>query len=343
MKNFLVLDAPPEKESLYQWDLNQRFVVVDPNVLQVQYYFSEKIGLLSCAIYEEDGTTYVNIPNIILQQSGSFRAYIYGKDHTIVHFQVSIEKRPKPDNYIYEETEAVSIKELVDAIIVEENLVSKEYVDSITTFNIDDGSGNGSIIQVGNTASGNKSVALGDSTIASGIDSFATGYATEASGDYSHAEGKYTKAQGERSHTEGANTIAKQFASHAEGDNTIASRRCQHVQGRFNIEDGGLDKDYGKYAHIVGNGTSNSDRSNAHTLDWDGNAWFLGDVSVGWDCEKLIKANEVYNNLGLSETENGTQINKNTKICGDLIVDGSSGGPHKPYDKNSLQQGKEVW
>jgi hypothetical protein len=40
--------------------------------------------------------------------------------------------------------------------------------------------------------------------------------------------------------------------------------------------------DYGTYAHIVGNGT-NSERSNAHTLDWDGNAWFAGDVYVGSD------------------------------------------------------------
>ena len=34
-------------------------------------------------------------------------------------------------------------------------------------------------------------------------------------------------------------------------------------------------------ACVVGNGTSDTDRSNAHTLDWDGNAWFAGDVYVG--------------------------------------------------------------
>ena len=37
----------------------------------------------------------------------------------------------------------------------------------------------------------------------------------------------------------------------------------------------------GTYAHIVGNGTSDAARSNAHTLDWDGNAWYAGDVYVG--------------------------------------------------------------
>ena len=35
------------------------------------------------------------------------------------------------------------------------------------------------------------------------------------------------------------------------------------------------------FAHVVGNGTSSSARSNAHTLDWDGNAWFAGDIYVG--------------------------------------------------------------
>lgn len=34
----------------------------------------------------------------------------------------------------------------------------------------------------------------------------------------------------------------------------------------------------GKYAHIVGNGSSSSARSNAHTLDWSGNAWYAGTV-----------------------------------------------------------------
>lgn len=37
----------------------------------------------------------------------------------------------------------------------------------------------------------------------------------------------------------------------------------------------------GKYVHIVGNGWNENNRSNAHTLDWNGNAWYQGDVYVG--------------------------------------------------------------
>ena len=97
-----------------------------------------------------------------------------------------------------------------------------------------------------------------------------------ASGNRSHAEGYNTTAKGYTSHTEGSNAIASGSSSHAEGFNTKASGEYQHVQGKYNKED-----TQSKYAHIVGNGSSNSYRSNAHTLDWDGNAWYQGDIRVG--------------------------------------------------------------
>ena len=33
-----------------------------------------------------------------------------------------------------------------------------------------------------------------------------------------------------------------------------------------------------KYAHVIGNGESDTSRSNAHTVDWDGNAWYAGTI-----------------------------------------------------------------
>lgn len=114
-------------------------------------------------------------------------------------------------------------------------------------------------------------------------------YGAGAIGDLSHAEGTSTLAGGENSHAEGYNTYAMDFASHAEGIQTvavgvnshaegygtIASGEHQHAQGKFNIED-----TENKYAHIVGNGTDENNLSNAHILDWDGNAWFAGDVFI---------------------------------------------------------------
>ena len=128
-------------------------------------------------------------------------------------------------------------------------------------------------------ASGSCSHAEGDSTTALGSESHAEGYYAVASGMASHAEGLSTKANGGASHAEGYGTIANGFHSHAEGSNTIATGTQQHVQGKYNIEDTA-----DIYAHIVGNGTLDEEgvhRSNAHTLDWDGNAWFAGNVTVG--------------------------------------------------------------
>lgn len=56
----------------------------------------------------------------------------------------------------------------------------------------------------------------------------------------------------------------------------MTSSDYAHVQGKYNYDIYNMD-----IAHIVGNGESDDTRSNAHTLDWEGNAWFAGDVYVG--------------------------------------------------------------
>lgn len=128
------------------------------------------------------------------------------------------------------------------------------------------------------TASGSQSHAEGISTKASGEYSHAEGYYSEASNYYAHAEGMQTTASGSVAHAEGSNTVASGYRAHAEGDHTIAQTIDQHVEGSYNIPDtDGSVSTRGKYLHITGNG-SNLGRSNAYTLDWDGNGWFAGTV-----------------------------------------------------------------
>ena len=95
-------------------------------------------------------------------------------------------------------------------------------------------------------------------------------------GNNSTAEGYDTTAGGYCSHAEGYDTTADGDCSHAEGQGTNANFDSQHVQGKYNIED--IEN---KYAHIIGNGNSDRERSNAHTVDWEGNAWYAGDVFNG--------------------------------------------------------------
>lgn len=112
--------------------------------------------------------------------------------------------------------------------------------------------------------------------------SVALGKDAEASGVYSFAEGELTKATGRGSHAEGFATVANQAASHAEGGGTIASGKYQHVQGKYNVED-----TEGEYAHIVGGGADANNRRNIHTVDWDGNAEYAGDVIVNYDGNRI--------------------------------------------------------
>ena len=108
-----------------------------------------------------------------------------------------------------------------------------------------------------------------------------------ASGHASHVEGGGSHATGSCSHAEGLGNRANGYYSHAEGSFTVANGKAQHVEGIANIED-----NENKYIHIAGNGSwengqANPVRSNAHTLDWDGNAWFAGNVAIGEDNKQL--------------------------------------------------------
>lgn len=140
-----------------------------------------------------------------------------------------------------------------------------------------------------NEVSGNGSFAIGQRNNITAENAYAFGNGNKVDGLQAQAFGVSNVASGPRSATfgQGAKTVG--YFSFAEGDNTIASGRSQHVQGSFNIEDtetrdttpdGTAYVNLTKYLHIVGNGSKNK-RSNAYTLDWDGNGWFAGDVQAG--------------------------------------------------------------
>lgn len=103
--------------------------------------------------------------------------------------------------------------------------------------------------------------------------------------------GKHGDGLGAVTFNSSQNTAAGWFAT-AEGEGTKAVRRGQHVGGRFNVEDKSTTlapslqflnhpNRPGRYAHIIGNGSSDYDRSNAYTLDWEGVGWFANGVKVG--------------------------------------------------------------
>ena len=148
--------------------------------------------------------------------------------------------------------------------------------------------------------------ALADGCHTEGYGTEATGYWSHAEGEYtrvtsyaSHAEGSYSKdpdgntrygtASGYASHVEGGGCYTTGVAAHAEGICNTANGRCSHAEGVYTIASGkaqhvegvgNIEDTADAYIHIAGNGDWGA-RSNAHTLDWEGNAWYSGDVYVG--------------------------------------------------------------
>ncbi len=80
-------------------------------------------------------------------------------------------------------------------------------------------------------------------------------------------------AKGNYSHVEGHSCVALGECSHAEGMNTIAEGENQHTEGRYNVAGT-------SFAHITGIGSSQSSRKNGFTVDWQGNGWFNGSITV---------------------------------------------------------------
>lgn len=126
----------------------------------------------------------------------------------------------------------------------------------------------------------NFSYAEGYELVAAGAAAHAEGKGCSAYEDFSHVEGSNNLNYGYGGHVEGWNNVNYGFgshvegfenicnsnASHVEGRNNIVSSENQHVCGRYNIEDTA-----GEYAFIIGNGSLPTSRSNALTVDWDGN------------------------------------------------------------------------
>ena len=97
-------------------------------------------------------------------------------------------------------------------------------------------------------------------------------------GKYATAEGSGVAATGLCAHAEGWYTSAGGYHSPASGVQTIAQRYCQFVLGKYNVADttGNTGDDPGTYLFIIGNGSDANSRSNAFTVDWDGNVNMAG-------------------------------------------------------------------
>lgn len=113
---------------------------------------------------------------------------------------------------------------------------------------------------------GGFATAVGADVEASGDYSFAEGNGSTASGIYSIAMGHEAEATANSAFALGYHASANGASSTALGGGTVADSDYQTVLGRYNESDPNSD-----YLFILGNGTADNARSNALTVDWDGN------------------------------------------------------------------------
>lgn len=113
---------------------------------------------------------------------------------------------------------------------------------------------------------------------------YSLGVRTGTIGNYSVVEGNNNTASGFASHAEGEYAEATGVHAHAQNNGTIA-RYSQTVIGEYNVAQGSnTGRSSGDLAFIIGNGVSNNARSNALTVDWEGN----------------VKASSFYDTINLS-------------------------------------------
>ena len=101
------------REQLYQWDINRRIIVNDPNIVEV--HFCNHIS--DCALVVKVKNGLADIPNILLQDARPIRAYAYMDDsYTLTEQQFPVKARTKPCDYVYTETEVIQYSALDERI-----------------------------------------------------------------------------------------------------------------------------------------------------------------------------------------------------------------------------------
>ena len=110
------------RQNVYQWDINVKLLLDEGNESADEVHFSARFSRVSLSvevIHTED-SSYVTIPNILLQKSNDIIAYSYitNADGSYTKYDtiIPVIARPKPSGYIYEETEILTWKTLDDKI-----------------------------------------------------------------------------------------------------------------------------------------------------------------------------------------------------------------------------------
>lgn len=113
-----------ERYSFYQWDLNQK--ITSPKLKEGdEVHFGSAVTgeALTVEAYRLGAAVVADVPNVLLQQSQKILAYRFVTDGesrlTVCKSTFDVKARPKPANYIYTETESITVEDFVKAALLE--------------------------------------------------------------------------------------------------------------------------------------------------------------------------------------------------------------------------------
>ena len=181
------------------------------------------------------------------------------------------------------------------------------------------------------TASGDSSAAIGYNSIASGGRSFALGDSNQSIGESSTALGQLSTSQGAFSLAANIETTAVGIGSTALGKGTIAGEYASLAIGHYNVQTsyGVTQHDILNVAFAIGNGTDDTNRSNAFSVKFDGTTTVAGDIQM--------EGNQIKNVADPTENQDIA-----TKIYVDSNVNSFSGSYNDLTDKPTMYTQAQV-
>lgn len=103
------------RTQLYQWDLNRKIIVEDTKICEVHFCNRTSDCSLVVEPYYIDNVYVADIPNILLQDARPIRVYAYCDDeYTLTEEQFSVKSRTRPADYVYEETDVLIVKDVLE-------------------------------------------------------------------------------------------------------------------------------------------------------------------------------------------------------------------------------------
>lgn len=137
---FKIVDG---REYFYQWDLDRQIEVEDATITEV--HFCNRTDDCSLVVEVEELTIFAdgkeftrrvaNVPNIILQKSFDVRVFGYDGKATRYDKVFKVKPRTRPADYVYTETEVLSIKQLEEELRkdIDERLedITDEVIDNL--------------------------------------------------------------------------------------------------------------------------------------------------------------------------------------------------------------------